>query len=57
MFALFLLICSSLNCQFQLSGYRYQNEQSCLIDQALLSRKRQLAECYPIEEFIRPKID
>lgn len=57
MFALFLLICSSLNCQFQPSGYRYQNEQSCLIDQALLTRKGQLAECYPIEEFTRPEID
>lgn len=42
---------------FQLSAYRYQNEQSCLIDQAWLTSKEQLAECYPIEEFIQSEID
>ena len=54
-FGLFLLICSSVNCQFEPYGYIYPDEQNCLIDKEVLATKGKIAECYPVEGIIRVK--
>lgn len=55
MYGLFLLICSSMICQFEPYGYIYFDEQICLIDKELLATKGKIAECYPVEGIIRVK--
>ncbi len=55
MFGLFLLICSSVNCQFEPYGYIYPDEKNCLIDKEVLATKEKIAECYPVEGIIRVK--
>lgn len=53
MFGLFLMVCSTINCQFEPYGYIYLDEINCLADRELLTSKGQVAECYPVEEIIR----
>ncbi len=54
MFGLFLLICSSVNCQFEPYGYIYPDE-NCLIDKEVLATKGKITEYYPVEGIIRVK--
>ena len=53
MFGLFLMVCSTLSCQFEPYGYIYPDEQNGLIDREAFSIQGKILECNPIDAVIR----
>ncbi len=49
-YGLFLLVCSSINCQYIPYGHAYQDEKNCIADMEMQSPG--IFECLPIEAII-----